>query len=232
MAAFEDAYAVFPGYPSHAKQLETLRICPSAFSRRKGRKTRQPCTTPKKLTRNDPLKVRTAGGGKGGGSRYRCVIHEQMSGSMGFSDLHRDTLKILLGTHIGDMMRYGNSAFRQFLGGIFQRGRINIDEGQMALPRRQRSSEAIRRTCDDGHPAFISSHHGSGIVCGHQFRRAAQGHAGTGQPKGLHQRNRNSTCRRGPGGLPLMSVDVPSNPLYLLQAGAAENSNWRDSNRA
>jgi hypothetical protein len=35
-----------------------------------------------------------------------------MSGSMGFSDLHRDTLKILLGSHIGDMMRYGDSAFR------------------------------------------------------------------------------------------------------------------------
>jgi hypothetical protein len=67
-----------------------------------------------------------------------------MRGSMRFSDLDRDTLKILLGTHIGDVARYGNSAFRQFLGGIFQRGRIDVDEGQMALPCRQPSCQPFR----------------------------------------------------------------------------------------
>ena len=50
IAAFEDAYAVLRGYPTQAKQLDMLRICPSACSRRKGRKTLQLRTSPKKLT--------------------------------------------------------------------------------------------------------------------------------------------------------------------------------------
>jgi hypothetical protein len=82
---------------------------------------------------------------------------------MGFFDLDRNTLKILLGTYIGYMMGHGNSASCQFLGSIFQRGRIDVDEGQITFPRRQpsrhRPAEAICRTCDDGDPSFIPWHH-------------------------------------------------------------------------
>jgi hypothetical protein len=68
-----------------------------------------------------------------------------MNGSMGFSDLNRDTLKILRGTHIGDVMRYDNSAVRQVLSNTFQRGRIDVDQGQMALPRGQPPASALPR---------------------------------------------------------------------------------------
>jgi hypothetical protein len=78
----------------------------------KGQKHSTTVHNPKKVDPNDPLEVLTASGGKGGWSRYSGVIHKDMHGSMSFSDLDQHTFEILLGAHIGDVMRYDNSALR------------------------------------------------------------------------------------------------------------------------
>jgi hypothetical protein len=49
------------------------------------------------------------------------------------SDLDRSTLKVRLGTYICEVMGYYDSGPREFLFGIRQRGRIDVDQRQMPV---------------------------------------------------------------------------------------------------
>jgi hypothetical protein len=56
-----------------------------------------------------------------------------MRSSMSTSDLDRNTLKILQGAHVRDVMRYGDSGPREFPSDIHKPRRVDVNQSQMAV---------------------------------------------------------------------------------------------------